>query len=227
MFFPDITNPAFWLRLVVRLPVMLVALPIHEFSHAYMAHLCGDDTAKYNGRLTLNPLAHLDPIGTLCLLLAPIGWAKPVPVNPMNFRNPRQDDIKVSAAGPGSNFLLALVSLLLLKLALSVYAEPPPWLLAILFLGIFLNIGLGLFNLLPLFPLDGSHIVQNTLKWPASEKFANFSKYAPLLLIAFVVMGGGVLLFHIVRFLSVNLAQILLSNHELGLLGNALDSYGY
>ena len=225
--FSQFTDPAFWLRLVIRLPVILIALPVHEFAHGFVAHLCGDDTAKHNGRLTLNPMAHLDPIGTLCLIFAPIGWAKPVPVNPHNFRNPRSDDIKVSAAGPASNFLLAVISLILLKVIFQVFTHLPAWLPAMLFISVFLNIGLGLFNLLPLFPLDGSHIVQNMLKWPASEKFAAFSRYAPLLLLAFVVMGGGRLLFLLVNFLAGNFISILMSDSEIHIIYIALRNFGY
>ncbi|MFH1551148.1 MAG: site-2 protease family protein [Planctomycetota bacterium] len=180
------SDPLFWKSMLVRVPVVLVALSFHEFSHAFAAFKCGDDTAKYNGRLTLNPLAHLDPIGTLCLMFAPIGWAKPVPVNPMNFRNPRKDDIKVSLAGPGSNFLLAIASFILLKLLLVTFAEPVPVLVMMLYISLIINFALMLFNLLPLFPLDGSHVVQNMLKYPHSEAFARFSQKAPLVLMGII-----------------------------------------
>jgi len=182
----NFSDPLFWKFMLVRVPVVLVALSLHEFSHAFAAFKCGDDTAKYNGRLTLNPLAHLDPIGTLCLMFAPIGWAKPVPINPMNFRNPRKDDIKVAIAGPGSNLLLAMASFILLKLLLMIFAEPAPVLVMMLYISLIINFALMLFNLLPLFPLDGSHVVQNMLKYPHSETFARFSQKAPLVLMGII-----------------------------------------
>ena len=96
--------------LVLSLPGLLLALSMHEFAHGYAAYLMGDNTAKYNGRLSINPLDHLDPVGTLCLLLFRFGWAKPVPINPYNFKNRRAGIIVVSLAGPFMNFILALLS---------------------------------------------------------------------------------------------------------------------
>ena len=96
-------------EILISAPAILIALTVHEYSHAYIAHKKGDDTAKRAGRLTFNPLVHLDLFGTLMLLWGPFGWAKPVPVNPLNYDNPKRDDIYVSAAGPISNILLALL----------------------------------------------------------------------------------------------------------------------
>ncbi len=219
---PQISDPLFWKFMLVRVPVILVALSLHEFSHAFAAFKCGDDTAKHSGRLTLNPLAHLDPIGTLCLMFAPIGWAKPVPVNPMNFRNPRKDDIKVAIAGPGSNLLLAMVSFILLKLFLMTFAEPAPVLVMMLYISLVINFALMLFNLLPLFPLDGSHVVQNLLKYPHSEAFARFSQKAPLVLMGIIFFDffilsntlGFSILGTIFRFPSEFLLNNFLSSKE-------------
>ena len=112
---------------LVRVPPLLFALSIHEFAHAWAAYLCGDTTAKDRGRLTLDPLAHLDLMGSLCMLLVGFGWAKPVPINPYNFRHPRRDDIFVSLAGVAANLATALTVALLLRLTwtASVWGSPP------------------------------------------------------------------------------------------------------
>ncbi|MDP6179268.1 MAG: site-2 protease family protein, partial [Desulfatiglandales bacterium] len=106
--------------LLLIAPPILVALTFHEFAHAYVAYKYGDDTAKQNGRLTLNPLAHLDPLGTIMIFLVQFGWAKPVPVNPYRLRNPKKDMLWISAAGPLMNMFLALISGILLRLIFAV-----------------------------------------------------------------------------------------------------------
>lgn len=133
---------------------ILFGFTIHEYSHAQAAHLLGDPTAKAQGRLTINPLAHIDPIGTLLIFIVGFGWGKPVPFNPLNLRNPKWGSALVGLAGPLSNFILALFVGLLLRLF--PFSNPG----IIIFFSIFtwLNIILGLFNLLPVPPLDGSHI---------------------------------------------------------------------
>jgi Zn-dependent protease len=193
-------------QLLVRIPVMIPAIVFHEVAHGYVAFRSGDDTAKRAGRLTLNPIPHLDLIGTICLLFAPIGWAKPVPVNPNYFRNPRRDEILVSAAGPCANFAQALFFLILAMIAVphlpmpeqstyfhEVKAGPADFALVFLFLGVAINIGLGVFNLIPLFPLDGSHILQNMLPYEQARKMQEFNRIAPFLLLALVFFGGGIL----------------------------------
>lgn len=132
---------------------LAIAISVHEASHAAMAYRLGDPTAKNQGRLTLNPLKHLDPIGTLMLFIARFGWGKPVPVNPNNFSNPVQDSALTAFAGPAANFVTALVISLPLK-----YIGLPLWLADILWLTLDINIILGIFNLLPFPPLDGSKI---------------------------------------------------------------------
>lgn len=134
---------------------IIFALSIHEYSHAQMADFLGDHTAKYQGRLTINPLAHLDPLGTLLLFIAGFGWGKPVPFNPLNLRNQKWGPGLVALAGPFSNFLMATtVGLSLRFLEISNIS-------LVVFFGIFvwLNILIGVFNLMPIFPLDGSHIL--------------------------------------------------------------------
>lgn len=145
--------------------IILVALPVHELSHGLMAYKLGDDTARWNGRLTMNPFAHMDPIGTLMIFLIGFGYAKPVPVNPRNFRNYKSGMMLTALAGPVSNLLMAIVSLGLLRLFYVVIPSE----LALTFLHIFfntfayINIGLAIFNLLPIPPLDGFRIIANIL----------------------------------------------------------------
>ena len=172
--------------LLLWIPAILFSIIVHEYAHGLVAKFCGDETAMRMGRLTLNPIPHIDLIGTIILpaiLIAShsgalFGWAKPVPVNPANFRNRRYDSIWVSAAGPVTNILLALVA----GFALRFYApaEATHWtrLLAVE-LGLFfqLNIGLSFFNLLPIPPLDGSHILAGVLPPAAVGTYLKIAKY--------------------------------------------------
>ncbi len=144
-------DPVLFLIIAVAI---IFALSIHEFFHAWMAYYLGDNTAKDQGRLTINPLAHLDPFGTLLLFIAGIGWGKPVPFNPYNLTNQKWGPALVSFAGPGSNFLMALLTGLSLRfLELDNFA-------LVFFLSFFvwINLILGVLNLMPIPPLDGSHI---------------------------------------------------------------------
>ena len=148
---------------VVKLIVLLTALPLHECAHAWVADKMGDHTARYQGRLTLNPLRHLDPMGAILMLVAGFGWAKPVPINPRTFKNPKQGMALSALAGPMSNLLLAFVSAILYKVfAYAGIAADGMWLLTsladIFYLMMSLNVGLAVFNLLPIPPLDGSRL---------------------------------------------------------------------
>jgi len=145
------TNPWEFLSFIIAL---LAALTIHEFSHAWTANFFGDPTAKNHGRLTLNPIAHLDPLGTIFLLLAGFGWGKPVPIDPNNFKNPKLDNITVSLAGPISNLILAIFLGLIYR-----FFNLPLLLEQFFALMIFFNLVLMIFNLLPIPPLDGSKIL--------------------------------------------------------------------
>ncbi len=161
-----------------------IALTIHEFAHAKVADMVGDPTPRLNGRVSLNPLDHYDPIGTTMILLFGIGWGKPVPISPQFFKNRRRDEILVSAAGPGSNIITAALFALPLRLGFAgVYGD------ALGFM-VLLNLLLAFFNLLPIFPLDGSHIMQATLSYDAAQCYTAFmSKYGFILLIVLIVTG--------------------------------------
>ena len=187
------TNPASLLGLVIGIPGVLIAITFHEFAHGYVAYKLGDNTAKNEGRLSLNPLAHLDPIGTLMLLFAGFGWGKPVHVNPSNYTRKismEKGEAIVSLAGPLTNIVLAFIFALIYG-ALVKFASV--FLLStignivqlILISTISINIGLGIFNLIPLPPLDGSKIILPILPYNAKQWFRNNEQ---IFYILFVVM---------------------------------------
>ncbi|NLM52578.1 MAG: site-2 protease family protein [Firmicutes bacterium] len=173
----------FGLDMLYRIPALLIALTMHELAHGLMAYRLGDNTAKQQGRLTLNPLKHLDPIGLLALWIVGFGWAKPVPVNPYNFKGNRRFGLfLVGLAGPLTNFVLAILSALLLVTV--------PWrttyLLAITQLTFIYNVMLGVFNLLPLPPLDGSKVLQLFLPQRLAYHYLRFEQYGTLLLVLLI-----------------------------------------
>ena len=178
---------------ILAVPILL-AVTVHEMAHALAALHFGDPTAKMLGRITLNPLKHLDLFGTLAFILTQmVGWAKPVPVNPMNFKNPRQDMLWVSAAGPAANVLLAFVFSLALRLVLmgkgvlphAIY-EP---LRLITINGVFLNMGLAVFNLLPIPPLDGSGILSGLLPPHLARQYDEIGRYGFVILLVLIFTG--------------------------------------
>jgi Zn-dependent protease len=182
----------FVLRLLLQIPALLLAVTVHELAHGLVADRLGDPTARLNGRLTLNPLPHIDPLGALAFILVGFGWAKPVPVNAYNLRHPVRDMAWIAAAGPLSNFALAFVALLGYRLLQPVIALPflvDP-LQGILFYVFLFNLGLGVFNLIPLPPLDGGHFLPYFLpraSWGALHKI---EQYGPIILILAVMSGA-------------------------------------
>ena len=175
--------------LLIRIPAILIALTIHEYAHGYVAWLKGDNTAKQAGRLTFNPIAHLDIFGTLMLFLGPFGWAKPVPVNPMNLDNPKRDMIYVSAAGPLSNIVLAVLFGLIFRFISFSGTAASYSSLFLIFLQfcIIINIGLSFFNLSPVPPLDGSNILMGLLPSEKVGSYLKFIRHAPKILLGLLV----------------------------------------
>ena len=184
----DLTS--FLQELVVVLPAVLFAITFHEVAHGWIADRLGDPTARMAGRLTLNPIAHLDPIGAIMMILVKFGWAKPVPVNPMNLRHPLRDMIWVAAAGPVANLVVSAASLLLYRwsgaVAVSFLADPIRELLKWSFI---INLNLAAFNLIPIPPLDGSQILKGILPRRQLLVFERIEPYGFLLLILFLASG--------------------------------------
>lgn len=174
--------------MIFRIPALLITLTVHEYAHARMAVALGDPTPRVLGRLTLNPIAHLDPVGLIMMWLFKFGWAKPVPINPGNFRNSRQGTIFVSLAGPVSNILLALVTAIVIVL-LSIFDLVKGEWLKVLWLTYSYNIVFAVFNLLPLPPLDGSKVVASLLPGRQAYAYERLEPYGPWILLALVYLG--------------------------------------
>ncbi|HEU4454407.1 MAG TPA: site-2 protease family protein [Longimicrobium sp.] len=190
-------------RVLTALPVLLLSLTAHEFAHAWMAMRQGDDTAYMLGRVTLDPRAHLDPIGSLLFPIVGIGtgmpllgWAKPVPTNPRKYRSFKRGDILVSLAGVMANAVLAVLFALLVLLFVLVVRgmEAPPQFVRTLFemllMGVFANVGLIFFNLLPIPPLDGSHVFYYLLPPNLGASYRQLQPYGMLILWGLVLFGG-------------------------------------
>ena len=190
--------------LIILFIIFIVSIAVHEYAHGWMALRCGDNTARNMGRLTLNPIAHIDIVGTVLLPVALMmsgglifGWAKPVPVNPANFHNPGVDNAKVSAAGPVSNLLLAV-----LFTAGSILFYDSIVVYTFFKVGIQINLLLAIFNLIPLAPLDGSHIIEYYIPQNMKSQYFAFQKIGPMVLLVLVFSGwifGTSLLFRIIN----------------------------
>lgn len=193
-------EPHTLLRRLMFLVPLVLSLTVHEWAHAASAYLLGDDTAARQGRLTLNPIVHIDPIGTFLapLMGIPFGWAKPVPVNPLRFRRDvpmRFGNVLVSAAGPISNLILAVICSLAFGLLLrSGKAEVGGGALSFfLEQGLHLNVALFVFNLLPVPPLDGSRVVDSFVPYRLRPYWDQYAQYGGIALLAIVLFGGGLL----------------------------------
>lgn len=185
-------------QLLIQLPPLLLALTLHEYAHGYIAYRFGDPTALQAGRLSLNPLKHLDPLGTIAFFFIKIGWAKPVPVNAAYFATPRRDMLWVALAGPMTNLLLAVISAVLLRLVLAGGALlPNPTLTEavlvplslMLATSVWINLVLCIFNFLPIPPLDGGRIMAGLLSERMAARFAAVERYGFILILILAVTG--------------------------------------
>lgn len=219
------------LGLVLTIPGVLIAITFHEFAHAFVADKLGDDTPRRQGRLSLNPFDHLDPIGSLLLLVAGFGWGKPVQVNPNNYNRKRsmeKSDALVSIAGPLMNFLLAIVFTIITCIVINatgsklIFFGNDMMLLApnqgaeiglkILILAVTTNVGLGIFNLIPLPPLDGSKVIMPFLPYKAKQFFKQNETIFYIIFVAIWVTGlASMIISPIINFLDVNLLKLGLS----------------
>ncbi|MEA3288071.1 MAG: site-2 protease family protein [Candidatus Marinimicrobia bacterium] len=188
--------------LLLAVPAILIALTFHEFAHAYVAFRLGDPTAKYMGRLTLNPLAHLDPMGTIMIFLIHFGWAKPVPVDPRYLGNPKRDMMWISVAGPAMNMALALASGILIRIFLAAgfgHGQPGDItriIFQMLYFSLYINLALAFFNLLPIPPLDGSKILAGILPNRYANTLYMIETKGPMILFG-IIMFGWVTGFHV------------------------------
>jgi len=173
------------------LPAVIIGLTVHEYAHAYMAYKLGDQTAKDMGRMTFNPIKHIDPLGFLFIVIAGFGWAKPVLINPESLKNKHRDEILISLAGPFANLALGILIFLLARLLyffdFLAYTAEGKLVIQWLLLGGIINFGLFVFNLIPLPPLDGSHLYLTYLKKKNEALFQSFYKYGSLILLGIVI----------------------------------------
>ena len=193
-----LSNTASLIALLLTIPGVLIAITFHEFAHAFAADKLGDDTPRNQGRLTLNPLGHLDPIGSIMLLFAGFGWGKPVEVNPRNYdRRFSMDkaDAIVSIAGPLMNFFLAIIFTIIYcaiyKFANEVFilSQVGQIIISMISITIAINVGLGVFNLIPLPPLDGSKVIKPFLPYNARQWFENNEKIFEMIFVALWIIG--------------------------------------
>lgn len=187
---------SFLLSTLLTLPGILIALTFHEFAHAWAAVRLGDDTPKYQGRLNLNPLSHIDPMGFIFLIIAGFGWGKPVQIDPRNFNGKHsisKAEAIVSAAGPIMNFILAFIFMIIYyaiykTTTINIYTLQNIWQLVLYYI-VSINIGLGIFNLIPIPPLDGSKILMHFLPYKGKQWFYENEKYFYIAFLLIVITG--------------------------------------
>lgn len=199
-------------ELIIIAPGFLLAITVHEYCHGYVAYRLGDPTAKLAGRLTFNPLSHLDPVGTLALVLMKIGWAKPVPVDPRNLANPKTDMLWISLGGPAANLVTAVVLAVLIHVLVFMFEGRPVGqlgvfilrpLFPILFGAVQMNVLLAVFNLIPVPPLDGFSILQGLLPMRQAYLLEQLHPYGFIILLALLVTGAiGYLIIPPIRFIQ-------------------------
>ena len=187
-------------ELIYTVPAVLIALVLHEWSHAFISYKLGDPSPKQEGRLSLNPLKHLDPMGALCLLLFHFGWAKPVSVNPYYYKDKKMGMSLTALAGPVMNFILSFVALFLLGLMVKFIPELiytnsfVNYIYEVIYYTALLSIGLGIFNLIPIPPLDGSKVLFAILPEATYFKLMQYERYGFIVLILFLYLGFDAIL---------------------------------
>jgi len=202
------SNPILFFIYLISL---LISLSIHEFSHAWVADYLGDPTARLQGRLTLNPKAHIDTFGIVFLLLFGFGWGKPVPVDSFNLKNPRKDTLWISLAGPASNFILAILLSIILRLFILFKLQFFLTISLVVFVFLIkMNIVLGIFNLLPISPLDGFKVVEGLLPEKKAQEWAGLERLGFLFLLALIFpIGNSSLLDNIIGPVSNFITNLL------------------
>jgi len=201
-------------KIALMMVPVLLAITVHEVCHGYAAYLFGDPTAKNAGRLTMNPVKHIDPVGLMVLFLTgimgmAIGWAKPVPVDPRYFKKPRLDMVWVSLAGPASNLVLATFTAIMLRPLATVLSGTVfnPIVDMAQFL-VMINVGLAIFNLIPIHPLDGSHILEGLLPLRLAYSYSRLQPYGFIILLALIFTGAvNIIIFPIIIFILNSLLR--------------------